>query len=213
MSSVSRHTLSTGVAIEVEKFSGEVVGFNEQAVTTLHQSTQLVDGVVRPGMISSGTETVKGAWLRADDGIERRFDLSGLDVEARVGHRLTLVLAAAVGVERRLFAAYNTNTRMVFWQSVGGVSSANNDRARATFFPRAFPREAKMFAAVGAIALLIPMIGDGYVKDLFEGPIAGAIAGFIVWVFALLFGLSPARRRELRTYPEIEALVQKEAES
>ena len=90
MSTVSRHALSTGLQVDVERFEGEVVGFNEQAVTTVHQSSQLVDGIVRPGYVSSGVETLKSAWLRAADGMERRFDFSVLDVEARVGHRLRL---------------------------------------------------------------------------------------------------------------------------
>lgn len=213
MSTVSRHTLSTGLQVDVERFEGEVVGFNEQAVTTIHQSSQLVDGFVRPGLISSGVETMKSAWLRAADGVERRFDFSALDVEARVGHRLNVILAAAASGEPQLFAVHNASTKMTFWRSVGGRSSPNNDFARATFFPGVFSREARIFAAVGAVVLLLPMIGDGYIKDLWEGPLAGAILGLIVWVAALLFGLSPARRRELRTHPEIEALVQSQAEA
>ncbi len=41
----------------------------------------------------------------------------------------------------------------------------------------------------------------------------GSIAGFIVWIFALLFRLSPARRLELRTYPEIESVAAQYAEA
>jgi hypothetical protein len=213
MSNITRHALSTGLQIDLERYQGEVVGFNEQAVTTVHQSTQLVDGIVRPGVVSSGVETLKSAWLRGADGIERRFDFSALDVEARLGHRLTVILAAAPNGEPQLFAVHNASTNMTFWRSIGGRSSQNNDFARATFFPGVFPREAKIFAAIGAVLLLLPMIGDGYIKDLWEGPLAGAILGFIAWVVALLLGLSPARRKEMRTYPEIESLVQSQAEA
>ncbi len=72
-----------------------------------------------------------------------------------------------------------------------------------------------MFAALGAGALLLAVISDpngGLYQDA-QAIVGGSILGSIAWVFALLFRLSPARRLELRTYPEIERQAEKYAES
>jgi hypothetical protein len=43
---------------------------------------------------------------------------------------------------------------------------------------------------------------------LVAGGIVGAILGSIAWVIALFFKLSPARRHEVATYREVEAMVE-----
>ncbi len=216
MTETTRHRLETGIEVEFERLDGVVVDQREQAVTSVSQGTQwYMDGSSSPGQITSSTGTMRTAWLRDASGREHHFDFSELAVEARAGHQLTLVLGAAVGVERQLLAVFNHTTQMVHSRRVGGVDSANNDFARRLFFPGKFKREWKMFAAAGSVALLLAVITDphgGLYQDL-QVIFFGGILGSVVWVFALLFRLSPARRLELRTYPEIERQAEQLAQS
>ncbi len=211
-----RKRLTSGVEVDFERLVGTVIDQREQAVTHVTQGTQwYMDGSSTPGRISSSTETIRKAWLRLADGTERLFDFSDLGVEARPGHELSLVLAAAPGTERKLVVVHNRATNMVHSLRIGGVDSANNDLARTLFFPGRFRRESLMFAAAGAAALLLAVFNDpngGLYQDL-QVIIFGSIGGFIAWVFALLFRLSPARRLELRTYPEIESVAAQLAET
>jgi len=211
-----RKRLTSGVEVDFERLVGTVIDQREQAVTHVTQGTQwYMDGSSSPGQITSSTATMRTAWLRDASGREHHFDFRELVVEARTGHQLTLVLGAAVGVERQLLAVFNHTTQMVHSRRVGGVDSANNDFARRLFFPGKFKREWKMFAAAGSVALLLAVITDphgGLYQDL-QVIFFGGILGSVVWVFALLFRLSPARRLELRTYPEIERQAEQLAQS
>ncbi len=214
MHDVSHHTTSTGLAIALERFSGEVVNLDEQHVTTIHQGKQILPGEVRPGYIESDIETIQRAWLRSPEGVERQFDFSRLGVQTRVGHQLVVVSGSSVGNPgpMRLLAAHNVTTTATFWNTVGGVDSANNDLARATWFPGVFMREWRRFAAVGAIVLAVLNVRNGF-GTMIGGAICGAVLGSVAWVLALVLRLSPARRRELKTYPEIEELAQRVAEA
>ena len=216
MSADLRHRLDSGVDVDFERLVGTVIDQREQTVMHLTQGTQwYMDGSSTPGRISSSTEEIRKAWLRMADGKERLFDFSDLGVEARPGHELSLVFAAAPGMERKLVVVHNRATNMVHSLRIGGVDSANNDAARALFLPGRFRRESLVFAAVGAAALLLAVVNDrngGLYQDL-QAIFFGSIAGFIVWIFALLFRLSPARRLELRTYPEIESVAAQYAEA
>ena len=213
---ISQHTLSTGITIELERLEGHVASFNENHVTTVHQSDQYVVGQgFRPGLVSSGVDTIKKAWVRLDDGSERQFDFSELDVQAREGHRLTIVSGAAVhgDVPKQMIAVRNANMKLLYSAHIGGVNSANNDRARATWLPGIFRKEALVFMGVGAAVMALIVIGDGFFKGLLQGGFVGAIVGFIAWIAALLFKLSPARRREIDTYKQIELLAESMAKS
>ncbi len=216
MSETTLHRLESGIEVEFERLDGTVVDQREQAVTSVHQGTQwYLDGSSAPGRISSTVETMRTAWLREASGREHRFDFSALAVEARAGHRLTVVLGGGVGIERQLLAVFNHATGVVHSRRMGGVDSANNDFARRLFLPAKFSRERNTFAACGAIALLLAVIGDpngGLYQDA-QVLFFGSILGLIAWVFALLFRLSPARRLELRTYPEIEREAERLAQS
>lgn len=216
MAETVRYCLESGIEVEFERLEGVVVDQREQAVTTVSQGTQwYMDGSSAPGRITSAVEKMRTAWLREANGREHHFDFSELEVEARSGHQLTVVLGAAVGVERQLLAVFNHATQMVHTRRVGGVDSANNDVARRLFFPGKFGREWKIFSAGGSVALLLAVITDpngGLYQDL-QAIFFGAILGSIAWAFALLFRISPARRLELRTYPEIERQAARCAES
>lgn len=208
----TRHTLATGVEIELERVQGEVMDFKETSVTTIQQGDDFIVGQgFRPGNVSSGTDTIKKAWVRLDDGTERQFDFTDLDAQGRAGHRIVIVSGAVAGLPKHLLAVHNTTMKMLHSQRIGGGTSANNDLARRMWLPGVFGKEARLFAGVGAAILGLALIKDGLIMGLVAGGIFGAILGAIAWVVALFFKLSPARRREIEVYAEIEALVESAA--
>jgi hypothetical protein len=208
----TRHTLATGVEIELERVQGEIIDFNETTIPTIHQDDDFIVGQgFRPGNVSSGAATIKKAWLRLDDGTERQFDFTDLDVQGRPGHRLVVVSGAAVGQPKQLLAAHNATMKMLYSLRVGGGTSENNDLARRTWLPGVFGKEARMFAGVGAALVALVLIKDGLIAGLVAGGIFGAVLGAIAWVIALFFKLSPARRHEVATYREVEAMVERMA--
>jgi hypothetical protein len=205
----TRHTLNTGVEVELERIEGEIIGFDETAITTIHQGDDFIVGQgFRPGNVSSGVATIKKAWVRLDDGTERQLDFTDLDAQGRTGHRLVMVFGAAVGQPKQLLAVHNATMKMLYSLRIGGGTSENNDLARRTWLPGVFGKEARMFAGVGAALLALILIKDGLIAGLVAGGIVGAILGSIAWVIALFFKLSPARRHEVATYREVEAMVE-----
>ncbi len=128
MANPTRHRLESGIEVELERLDGVVVDQREQAVTTIHQDTQwYLDGSSAPGQISSAVSTLRSAWVCQAGGREHQFDFTELQVAARAGHPLTLVLGAVVGMERQLLAVCNHATGIVHSRKIGGVDSANND--------------------------------------------------------------------------------------
>lgn len=206
------HTLAQGVEIELERVEGDIIDFNESMVTTIHQGDDFIVGRgFRPGNVSSGVDTIKKAWVRLDDGTERQFDFTDLDVQGRAGHHVVIVSGAAVGQPKQLLAVHNRSMKMLYSKRIGGGTSENNDLARRMWLPGVFGKEARMFAGVGAALMALVLIKDGLIAGLVAGGFFGAILGFVAWVAALFFKLSPARRREINVYAEIEALVESTA--
>jgi len=205
----TRHRLPQGIEIELERVQGEIIDFNETAITTIHQGDDFIVGQgFRPGNVSSGATTIKKAWVRLDDGTERQFDFTDLDVQGRAGHHVVIVSGAAVGQPKQVLAVHNRSMKMLYSKRIGGGTSENNDLARRMWLPGVFGKEARMFAGIGAALLTLALIKDGLIAGVVAGGIVGSILGFISWVVALFFKLSPARRREIDVYAEIEALIE-----
>lgn len=92
-------TLSNGQRINFVVETGELVAVNERSSTRIQQSapTVLTDKLVLPGTVSANTSTSSELWLRLDDGVEKPFRLSNVQVPMRPGHRISLLGAGPDG--------------------------------------------------------------------------------------------------------------------
>lgn len=91
--------LENGKQIWVESFTGDVLEARAWSETSI-SSQQNMGFVTKSGVVMGGGTSIKSKtvekreiWLRLDDGTEKCFAFSNVTLQARAGHRLTIVKA------------------------------------------------------------------------------------------------------------------------
>jgi hypothetical protein len=134
----------------------ELVQFSGEVVETDH--LEEVSGTSMDGTGFTWTDVDRQVWIRSGDGRERKFTFTNVDVPARTGHRVTLLLDA-----ERPVALINFSTR----QSVNLVKLKQFELFGAT---EAFAFAALLVAAgftapAGLEILSVGTIAYGLIKD------------------------------------------------
>jgi hypothetical protein len=134
--------------IELSIFCGDVVATDH---------TEEVSGSSMHGSGSIGTDVHRELWIRRRDGLERKFSFTNVDVPARQGQRVALLLDGV-----RPVALINFSTEQ--YVNLVALNQFELFGAAEAFAFAALLIVAGFTAAAGVIALLLGAIAYGLVK-------------------------------------------------
>ena len=202
--------LSNGKGIELLLYRGVVIASRESESIRIHQGREFdFDGNNRPGQISSSIVSTHKIWVRSADGMEKEFDLSGMDISVREDQYLEITCGSAVdGMRMQVLKVTNLSTNYYF-SSTPNLSLEGVWRLGTNMLSMNTLMDFMKFQmCIGGIIFILMLMNGSTVGYSLTGFMFGAIPSGLVWMIATVTGFTPLIARMKRLQSEIAQLVE-----